>query len=57
MSDSVIVTAIWYRLLHDAHDVNIKGESYRLKDRLRAGLNPADPILGVGKSGHGNSRP
>ena len=36
MSDSVIATAILDRLLHHAHVVNIKGESYRLKDRLRA---------------------
>lgn len=57
MSDSVIATAILDRLLHHVHVVNIKGESYRLKDRLRAGLNPAVPIPGVGKSGHGKFRP
>lgn len=41
MSDSVIATVILDRLLHHAPVVNIKGESYRLKDRLRACLNPA----------------
>ncbi len=57
MSDSVIATAILDRLLHHAHVVNIKGESYRLKDRLRAGLNPAVLNPGVGHSGQGNHRP
>lgn len=57
MSDSVIATAILDRLLHHAHVVNIKGESYRLKDRLRAGLNPAVLNPGLGHSGQGNLRP
>ena len=41
MSDSVIATAILDRLLYHAHVINSRGESYRLKDRLRASLNPA----------------
>ncbi|WP_366140925.1 ATP-binding protein [uncultured Acidaminococcus sp.] len=57
MSDSVIATAILDRLLHNAHVVNIKGESYRLKDRLRAGLNPAVVSSGLGHSGQGKCRP
>lgn len=57
MSDSVIATAILDRLLHHAHVVNIKGESYRLKDRLRAGLNPAVFPSGLGHSGQGKCRP
>lgn len=57
ISDSVIATAILDRLLHHAHVVNIKGESYRLKDRLRAGLNPAVLNPGVGHPGQGNHRP
>ena len=36
--DSVIASAILDRLLHHSTTVNIKGESYRLKDKRRAGL-------------------
>lgn len=36
--DTVIASAILDRLLHHATTVNIKGESYRLKEKRRAGL-------------------
>lgn len=36
--DSVIASAILARLLHHSATINIKGESYRLKDKRRAGL-------------------
>lgn len=36
--EQVIATAILDRLLHHATTVNIKGESYRLKEKRRAGL-------------------
>src|SRR5881409_2257868 len=36
--DPVIASAILDRLLHHATTINIKGESYRLKERRRAGL-------------------
>lgn len=36
--DSVMATAILDRLLHHATTVNIKGESYRLKEKRKAGL-------------------
>jgi DNA replication protein DnaC len=36
--DSVIASAILDRLLHHSTTINIKGESYRLKDKRRAGL-------------------
>jgi DNA replication protein DnaC len=36
--DPIIATAILDRLLHHSTTVNIRGESYRLKDRRRAGL-------------------
>lgn len=36
--DQVIATAILDRLLHHSTIVNIKGESYRLKEKRRAGL-------------------
>jgi DNA replication protein DnaC len=38
--DSIIATAILDRLLHHSTTINIRGESYRLKDRRRAGLLP-----------------
>ena len=36
--DPVIASAILDRLLHHATTVNIKGESYRLKEKRKAGL-------------------
>jgi DNA replication protein DnaC len=36
--DPIIATAILDRLLHHSATINIRGESYRLKDRRRAGL-------------------
>lgn len=36
--DQVLATAILDRLLHHATTINIKGESYRLKDKRKAGL-------------------
>ncbi len=34
----MLATAILDRLLHHATTLNIKGESYRLKDKRKAGL-------------------
>ena len=39
--DPIIATAILDRLLHHSSTVNIRGESYRLKERRKAGLLPA----------------
>lgn len=36
--DRVIATAILDRLLHHAVTLNIRGNSYRLKEKLKAGL-------------------
>ena len=36
--DAVIATAVLDRLLHHSTTVNVKGESYRLKDKRKAGL-------------------
>ncbi len=36
----IIATAILDRLLHHSTTVNIRGESYRLKERRKAGLIP-----------------
>jgi DNA replication protein DnaC len=42
LGDPVIATAILDRLLHHSHVLNIRGESYRLREKKQAGL------LGVG---------
>jgi DNA replication protein DnaC len=39
--DPIIATAILDRLLHHSTTVNIRGESYRLKERRKAGLIPS----------------
>ena len=38
MGDQALATAILDRLLHHAHVVNIRGGSYRLRSRTKAGL-------------------
>jgi DNA replication protein DnaC len=45
LGDPVIATAVLLdRLLHDSHVLNIRGESYRLREKRRAGLfAPAPP--------------
>lgn len=42
--DPVLVTAILDRLLHHATTLNIKGESYRLKEKRKAGLLQPPPL-------------
>ncbi len=42
--DDVVASAILDRLLHHCTVVNIKGESYRIKDRKRIGLLQREPI-------------
>ena len=37
-NDHVLATAILDRLLHHATTLNIKGESYRLREKKKAGL-------------------
>ena len=46
--DRVIATAILDRVLHHAITVNIRGNSYRLKDKLKAGLVRAEESNSVG---------
>lgn len=43
MNDHVIATAMLDRLLHHAHIINIRGETYRLKDRLKTGVRVVPP--------------
>ena len=44
LGDPVVATAILDRLLHHSHILNIRGESYRLKEKKRAGLFGRLPI-------------
>jgi DNA replication protein DnaC len=43
LGDTVIATAILDRLFHHSHVLNIRGESYRLREKKRAGLLGAPP--------------
>jgi DNA replication protein DnaC len=36
--DRIIATAIFDRVLHHTITINIRGNSYRLKDKLKSGL-------------------
>ncbi len=52
--DQVLATAILDRLLHHATTLNIKGESYRLKEKRKAGLlgqapKPEEPAMTAGE--------
>lgn len=38
MGDPVLASAILDRLLHHSHIINIRGESYRLREKARAGV-------------------
>lgn len=38
LGDPVVATAILGRLLHHSYVLNIRGESYRLREKRRAGL-------------------
>jgi DNA replication protein DnaC len=45
LGDAVVATAILDRLLHHSHILNIRGESYRLREKKRAGIfgSPSTP--------------
>ena len=43
MGDAVVATAVLDRLLHHSHVINIRGESYRLREKKRAGLFSGTP--------------
>ena len=44
LGNDVVASAILDRLLHHGTIINLRGESYRLKDKRRAGLLPSDRI-------------
>lgn len=43
LRDNVLATALLDRLLHHAHVLNIRGQTYRLKDRLKTGVSHIPP--------------
>jgi DNA replication protein DnaC len=45
LGDNVIASAVLDRILHHSITLNIKGESYRLKARRRAGLPVPPPVM------------
>ncbi len=49
--DPVIASAILDRLLHHSSTINIKGESYRLREKLKAGLVKSKTVAESGLDG------
>ena len=47
LGDTVIASAVLDRLLHHSHVLNIRGESYRLREKRHAGLFSSHQLLGV----------
>ena len=45
LGDTVIASAVLDRLLHHSHVLNIRGESYRLREKRQAGLFPSQQLL------------
>ena len=45
LGDTVIASAVLDRLLHHSHVLNIRGESYRLREKRQAGLFPSQQHL------------
>ena len=51
LGDTVIASAILDRLLHHSHILNIRGESYRLREKRQAGLFSSHHVLGLTPEG------
>ncbi|KAA1052966.1 Mobile element protein [Azospirillum argentinense] len=47
LSPPVVATAILDRLLHHSHVITIRGDSYRLREKRRAGLLKTNPAPAV----------
>lgn len=56
LGDTVIATAVLDRLLHHSHVLNIRGESYRLKDKRQSGLLTSQHLLAPGLNNTKDSR-
>ena len=55
--DTVIASAILDRLLHHGHVVNIRGESYRLREKRQAGLFASHQLLTSVSAEPGDNHP
>jgi DNA replication protein DnaC len=44
INDTLVATATLDRLLHHAHVINIWGGTYRLKSRLKSGVQTVSPV-------------
>ena len=57
LGDTVIASAVLDRLLHHSHVINIRGESYRLREKRQAGLFPSLQQLGATPEEAGDNHP
>ena len=57
LGDTVIASAILDRLLHHSHVLNIRGESYRLREKRHAGLFSSHHLLGAGAENGNDNYP
>ena len=55
LGDSVIASAVLDRLLHHSHVLNIRGESYRLREKRQAGLFPSHQQLNASQEEAGDN--
>ncbi|MCX8566019.1 MAG: IstB-like ATP binding protein [Glomeribacter sp. 1016415] len=51
-NDTTLTAAMLDRLLHHAHVIHIKGESFRLKDKRKAGIIQARQSIASSEVGH-----
>ena len=47
LGDTVIASAVLDRLLHHSHVLNIRGESYRLREKRQSGIFSSHHLLGA----------
>ena len=53
LGDTVIASAVLDRLLHHSHVINIRGESYGLREERQADLFPSQQLLSPPAEVHG----
>ena len=57
LGGSVIASAVLDRLLHHSHVLNIRGESYRLREKRQAGLFPSQQHVSATSDEAGDNHP
>ena len=57
LGDTVIASAVLDRLLHHSHVINIRGESYRLREKRQAGLFPSQQHLAASPEAASDNTP